>query len=339
VTVQVIASFSLAVVLFVASTPGAIDNLTAGTFTTLLVAMTMLLKPLKQLTTVNSELQRGMAACTSIFDMLDQDVERDTGRQTLKQSKGELSFKNVTFSYADKDTPAIKNVSFDVAAGSTLALVGRSGSGKSTISNLLTRFYDLDTTEINDEEGIFIDGHAVKDIQLKDLRHQFALVSQNVTLFNDTIANNIAYGADKSVSRESIEIAAAAAHVIEFAEALENGLDTVIGENGASLSGGQRQRIAIARAILRDAPILILDEATSALDTESERLIQDALDELQKNRTSLVVAHRLSTIENADMILVVEQGEIVERGSHKTLIEQNGMYAQLHKIQFGEAAQ
>ena len=338
VTVQVIASVALAVVLFIASTPGAIENLTAGTFTSLLIAMTTLLKPLKQLTTVNSELQRGMAACVSIFEMLDHEIERDTGAKKLKHVDGKLSFKEVTFNYVGKEKPAIKNISFDVPAGSSVALVGRSGSGKSTISNLLTRFYDLDSTNTGDGKGIYIDGHEVRDIQLKDLRRQFALVSQSVTLFNDTIANNIAYGADEQVSRERIEAAARAAHVIEFAEKLEGGLDTEIGENGASLSGGQRQRIAIARAILRDAPILILDEATSALDTESERLIQDALEELQKNRTSIVVAHRLSTIEDADMILVIEQGEIVESGDHKTLIEKEGMYAQLHKIQFGEMA-
>jgi subfamily B ATP-binding cassette protein MsbA len=338
VTVQVIASVALAVVLFIASTPGAIENLTAGTFTSLLIAMTTLLKPLKQLTTVNSELQRGMAACVSIFEMLDHEIERDTGAKKLKHVDGKLSFKEVTFNYVGKEKPAIKNISFDVPAGSSVALVGRSGSGKSTISNLLTRFYDLDSTNTGDGKGIYIDGHEVRDIQLKDLRRQFALVSQSVTLFNDTIANNIAYGANEQVSRERIEAAARAAHVIEFAEKLEGGLDTEIGENGASLSGGQRQRIAIARAILRDAPILILDEATSALDTESERLIQDALEELQKNRTSIVVAHRLSTIEDADMILVIEQGEIVESGDHKTLIEKEGMYAQLHKIQFGEMA-
>jgi subfamily B ATP-binding cassette protein MsbA len=338
VTVQVIASVALAVVLFIASTPGAIENLTAGTFTSLLIAMTTLLKPLKQLTTVNSELQRGMAACVSIFEMLDHEIERDTGAKKLKHVDGKLSFKEVTFNYVGKEKPAIKNISFDVPAGSSVALVGRSGSGKSTISNLLTRFYDLDSANTGDGKGIYIDGHEVRDIQLKDLRRQFALVSQSVTLFNDTIANNIAYGADEQVSRERIEAAARAAHVIEFAEKLEGGLDTEIGENGASLSGGQRQRIAIARAILRDAPILILDEATSALDTESERLIQDALEELQKNRTSIVVAHRLSTIEDADMILVIEQGEIVESGDHKTLIEKEGMYAQLHKIQFGEMA-
>jgi subfamily B ATP-binding cassette protein MsbA len=338
VTVQVIASVALAVVLFIASTPGAIENLTAGTFTSLLIAMTTLLKPLKQLTTVNSELQRGMAACVSIFEMLDHEIERDTGAKKLKHVDGKLSFKEVTFNYVGKEKPAIKNISFDVPAGSSVALVGRSGSGKSTISNLLTRFYDLDSANTGDGKGIYIDGHEVRDVQLKDLRKQFALVSQSVTLFNDTIANNIAYGANEQVSRERIEAAARAAHVIEFAEKLEGGLDTEIGENGASLSGGQRQRIAIARAILRDAPILILDEATSALDTESERLIQDALEELQKNRTSIVVAHRLSTIEDADMILVIEQGEIVESGDHKTLIEKEGMYAQLHKIQFGEMA-
>ncbi|TDF42033.1 lipid A export permease/ATP-binding protein MsbA [Alteromonadaceae bacterium M269] len=336
VTVQIIASIALAVVLFVASMPGAIENLTAGTFIALLVAMTTLLKPIKQLTTVNSELQRGMAACASIFETLDKDIEADNGKIVLKRSEGKLRFDDVTFTYEGKDQPAINGVSFEVSAGSSIALVGRSGSGKSTISNLLTRFYDLDVKGIKDGKGIYIDDLPIQDIKLKDLRNQFALVSQNVTLFNDTIANNIAYGVNDSVSRKEIEEAAKVAHVIEFADELENGLDTEIGENGSSLSGGQRQRIAIARAILRDAPILILDEATSALDTESERLIQDALDTLQQDRTSLVVAHRLSTIENADTILVVEQGEVVERGNHQSLIEQDGMYAQLHKIQFGE---
>lgn len=220
--------------------------------------------------------------------------------------------------------------SFDLPAGKTLALVGRSGSGKSTIANLFTRFYDVDSGTIE------LDGHNIEDIKLTNLRQHFALVSQNVHLFNDTIANNIAYATDGQYSREQIEHAATLAHAMEFINNLDDGLDTVIGENGASLSGGQRQRIAIARALLRDAPVLILDEATSALDTESERAIQSALDELQKDKTVLVIAHRLSTIEEADEILVVDEGEIIERGDHKTLILHQGAYAQLHKIQFGD---
>ena len=221
-------------------------------------------------------------------------------------------------------------MSFIANPGQSIALVGRSGSGKSTISSLLTRFY------VPQEGEIRLDDTALNDIDLKDLRAQFAVVSQNVTLFNDTIANNIAYGARQNVSRKDIENAAKMAHVEEFLSNLPDGLDTIIGENGLMLSGGQRQRIAIARAILAEAPILILDEATSALDTESERLIQDALETLQKRCTSIVVAHRLSTIENADCIMVVEQGRIIEKGKHNELLEKGGHYAQLHALQFGE---
>ncbi len=332
-SVQVIASIALATVLYVASIPGFVENLTAGVFTTIVVAMTTLLKPLKQLTTINSEFQRGMAACVSIFDVLDQEIEQDTGKQKLGRAKGAIGFNSVTFSYPGKETPALKNISFNVEPGKSCALVGRSGSGKSTISSLLTRFY-------NSQEGkVTLDGVELQDIELRDLRRQFALVSQHVTLFNDTISNNIAYGSGDSVTQAQISQAAKIAHVQEFVDLLPDGMDTMIGENGFSLSGGQRQRIAIARAILLDAPVLILDEATSALDTESERLIQDALEKLQKNRTSIVVAHRLSTIENADQILVIEQGEILEQGDHASLLEKDGAYAQLHKLQFGEGQQ
>lgn len=326
-SVQIIASVALAAVLFVASIPDFIENLSAGVFTTVVIAMTTLLKPLKQLTTVNSVFQRGMAACISVFDVLDQEIEKDSGTIAMQRAKGKITFQDVTFTYPTKDEPTLKNINFELQAGQTYALVGRSGGGKSTISSLLTRFY-------NCQQGqILLDDVPLQDIVLKDLRHQFALVSQHVTLFNDSIANNIAYGSEHKVTREQIEHAAKTAHVSEFAAQYADGLDTVIGENGLMLSGGQRQRIAIARAILLDAPILILDEATSALDTEGERIIRDALNELQKNRTSIVVAHRLSTIENADQILVIDQGEIIERGNHKTLINQQGAYAQL---QFGE---
>jgi subfamily B ATP-binding cassette protein MsbA len=326
-SVQIIASVALAAVLFVASIPDFIENLTAGVFTTVVIAMTTLLKPLKQLTTVNSVFQRGMAACISVFEVLDNEIEKDTGIQKLQRAKGSLSFDSVTFTYPTKDEPTLKNVSFDIAPGQMFALVGRSGGGKSTISSLLTRFYNCQQGQIS------LDGIPLQDIVLKDLRRQFALVSQHVTLFNDTIANNIAYGSEHKVNREQIESAAKAAHVAEFAAQYPDGLDTMIGENGLMLSGGQRQRIAIARAILLDAPILILDEATSALDTEGERIIRDALNELQKNRTSIVVAHRLSTIEKADQILVIDQGEIIERGTHNELLAKQGAYAHL---QFGE---
>ena len=331
-TIQVIASMALAVVLFISSVPGMVENLTAGVFTSVVVSMTMLLKPLKQLTTVNSEFQKGMAACESIFEILDKQEEENSGLLKPQRVAGNIAFNNVTFAYDPNGEDVLKDISFDVKKGQTLALVGRSGSGKSTISNLLTRFYQPQSGEI------LLDDLPLSQIELRALRNQFAVVSQQVTLFNDTIANNIAYGMENKVSRAQIEEAARVAHVLEFACALENGLDTMVGENGLMLSGGQRQRIAIARAVLKDAPVLILDEATSALDTESERFIQEALDTLQKNRTSIVVAHRLSTIENADQILVIDKGQIMEQGQHKTLLEKGGMYAQLHRMQFTEGA-
>jgi subfamily B ATP-binding cassette protein MsbA len=326
-SIQIIASVALAVVLYIASFPDWVDSLTPGVFVSVVVFMTMLLKPLKQLTTVNSEFQKGMAACVSIFEVLDEQIEQDKGQQVLSDVKGKIEFKQVTFSYPNKTEPALVDLSFSVAPGQTLALVGRSGSGKSTISSLLTRFYN------NQQGSILLDDVLLQDIPLTELRKQFALVSQHVVLFNDTIANNIAYGSAHKVSKEQILQAAKTAHVLEFLEQLPDGLDTVVGENGFMLSGGQRQRLAIARALLLDAPI---HEATSALDTESERLIQDALDTLQQNRTSIVVAHRLSTIENADQILVIDNGQILEQGDHHTLLEKGGAYAQLHNLQFGE---
>lgn len=328
--IQMIASLALVAVLFLASFDEVREQLTAGTFTVIFSAMFSLMRPLKALTGVTADFQRGMAASQTLFNLMDLDTERDNGTKEITRAKGELSVKDVTFTYEGSEKPALRNISFDLPAGKTLALVGRSGSGKSTIANLFTRFYDVDSGTIE------LDGHNIEDIKLTNLRQHFALVSQNVHLFNDTIANNIAYATDGQYSREQIEHAATLAHAMEFINNLDDGLDTVIGENGASLSGGQRQRIAIARALLRDAPVLILDEATSALDTESERAIQSALDELQKDKTVLVIAHRLSTIEEADEILVVDEGEIIERGDHKTLIEHQGAYAQLHKIQFGD---
>ncbi|MCL9774673.1 lipid A ABC transporter ATP-binding protein/permease MsbA [Vibrio methylphosphonaticus] len=328
--IQMIASLALVSVLYLASFDSVRSELTPGTFTVIFSAMFSLMRPLKALTGVTAEFQRGMAASQTLFALIDLDTEKDNGTTELKAVKGDIRVNDITFTYQGTEKPALRNVSFDLPAGKTIALVGRSGSGKSTIANLFTRFYDVDSGHIA------LDGHKIDDIKLTNLRQHFALVSQNVHLFNDTIANNIAYAAQRKYSREEIEHAAKQAHAMEFIDGLEQGLDTVIGENGASLSGGQRQRIAIARALLRDAPVLILDEATSALDTESERAIQSALDELQKDKTVLVIAHRLSTIEEADEILVVDEGEIIERGNHATLIEHQGAYAQLHRIQFGD---
>ncbi|TEA27937.1 ATP-binding cassette domain-containing protein, partial [Candidatus Schmidhempelia bombi] len=266
----------------------------------------------------------------TLFQLLDSPVEQDHGTIEINRAKGDIEFKHVTFTYPNRDFPALSDVNFSIEAGKTIALVGRSGSGKSTIASLLTRFYDIEQGEI------ILDGHNLKEYTLRSLRNQIGLVSQNVHLFHDTIANNITYGRPNQYSREQIENAARLAHAMDFIEKMENGLDTIIGENGVLLSGGQRQRIAIARALLRDNPILILDEATSALDTESERTIQSALEELQKSRTAIVIAHRLSTIEKADEILVIDDGKILERGNHQTLLAKNGAYTQLYQMQFGK---
>lgn len=328
--IQLIASLALAFVLYAASFPSVMDTLTAGTITVVFSSMIALMRPLKSLTNVNAQFQRGMAACQTLFTILDSEQEVDNGKLEIDRARGDIQFKDVTFCYPGREVPALRNITMDLPAGKTVALVGRSGSGKSTIASLLTRFYDIQSGEIT------LDGHDLSEYTLQSLRNQVALVSQNVHLFNDTIANNIAYARESQYSCEEIEKVAKMAHAMDFISKMENGLDTVIGENGVLLSGGQRQRIAIARALLRDCPVLILDEATSALDTESERAIQSALDELQKNRTSLVIAHRLSTIEKADQIVVVEDGRIIERGSHQELLESRGAYAQLHNMQFGQ---
>ncbi|MFA0078513.1 lipid A ABC transporter ATP-binding protein/permease MsbA [Vibrio artabrorum] len=326
--IQMIASIAIVIVLYLASVDSIKAELTAGTFTVVFSAMFGLLRPLKSLTNVTSEFQRGMAASTTLFGLMDLDTEQNKGTLKPKTVSGDVAVKDVTFTYQGTEKPALNQVSFNIPRGKTVALVGRSGSGKSTIANLFTRFYDVDSGSIE------LDGHDIRDYELRNLREHFALVSQNVHLFNDTVANNIAYAAEEKYSREQIEHAAKLAHATEFIEGMENGIDTIVGENGASLSGGQRQRIAIARALLREAPVLILDEATSALDTESERAIQSALEVLQKDKTVLVIAHRLSTIEQADEILVVDDGRIIERGAHDELIKRDGAYAQLHRIQF-----
>jgi len=331
--IQIIASFALAFVFYAVNSETLRDSISAGSFVSVITYMTMLLRPLKMITNVNSEFQKGMAACVSIFSVLDQETEKDIGTNSLIKSQGKIDFNQVNFAYnyqpnSDEQPKwALQDISFSLNPGETLALVGRSGSGKSTASAILLRFYDASQGEV------LIDGVNIEHYHLKDLRHQFAYVSQQVVLFNDTLANNIAYG-NPNASREDIMSAAKSAHVMEFAQSMAQGLDTNIGENGSLLSGGQRQRVAIARALLCDAPFLILDEATSALDTESERHIQDALKTLQENRTAIIIAHRLSTIENADKIIVMDQGKIVEQGNHQSLLEQQGAYAQLHRFQF-----
>lgn len=326
--VQAVAASGLAVVLYIASFPSIMEQLTAGTFTVIVTSMMMLQQPIKQLTQLNTNFQRGMAACTSIFALLDHPTEQDSGSIDVARVKGQISFEHVTFKYPTKDEAVLKDISFDVPAGKTIALVGRSGSGKTTIASLLPRFYGIQ------DGNIRIDGESIDEYKLSALRRQFSMVSQNVHLFSGTIAENIAY-AYENATTEQIEQAAEMANVMEFANELSNGLDTVIGERGLMLSGGQRQRVAIARALLRDAPILVLDEATSALDTASERKIQEAIERVCQDRTAIVIAHRLSTIENADEILVIDEGHLVERGSHKQLIEEQGAYYRLYQMQFG----
>jgi len=332
--IQIIASFALAFVLYVANTPEMKASISPGVFIGIISYMTMLLRPLKLLTNVNSEFQKGMAACSSIFSVLDQKVEKDFGTKVVNRVHGKIDFKKVSFCYKKENSDqenqnALTDFSFSAMPGETIAFVGRSGSGKSTMTSLLLRFYSVSQGEV------CIDDENIEHYKLNDLRKQFAYVSQQVVLFNDTITNNIAYGNPKA-SQAEIVAAAKSAHVLEFTNNFPDGLETHVGENGSMLSGGQRQRIAIARALLCDAPILILDEATSALDTESERHIQDALHILQKNRTSIVIAHRLSTIENADKIIVLEQGQLVEQGDHHTLLAKGGAYAQLHSYQFSQ---
>lgn len=329
--IMIIGSFALAFVLYAASLDSMKLDLTAGTFAAILGAMLAMLQPIKNLTRVNAEFQRGIAACTTVFELLDTTPEADPGQHQVERVKGHLRFDKVTFSYPDQARAALSGIDFEVKPGKTVALVGRSGSGKSTMASLITRFYTGLT-----EGDIRLDDVSIYDYSLKSLRSQVALVSQQVTLFNDSIANNISYAYPGEVTREQVIKAATLAHAMEFIEQLPDGLDTQIGENGVLLSGGQRQRIAIARAMLRDAPVLILDEATSALDTESEKAIQKGLDNLRHNRTSIVIAHRLSTIESADEILVIDQGRIIERGTHQSLIGQKGVYAGLHQMQFGE---
>jgi subfamily B ATP-binding cassette protein MsbA len=292
--------------------------------------MVATIPPLKRLTAVQTQMQKGIAAADSVFRVIDAEKEVDTGTYSVKRVKGEIEFKNVSFQYESSERPVLHQVSFHVPKGSITALVGRSGSGKTTLAGLIPRFYEYS------DGHILLDGHELADYHLNDLRQQISLVSQDVVLFNDTVAGNIAYGGLSGASREEIIKAAESAHAMEFILNLPDGLDTIVGENGTLLSGGQRQRIAIARALLKDAPVLILDEATSALDSASERVIQEALDEVMKHRTTIVIAHRLSTIENADQVVVLDEGRVLEQGTHQGLLDQGGAYARLYHIQFGE---
>lgn len=330
--IQILAASSMAVILAVIAMPSMINSISSGTFVALISSMMLMLRPLKQIANVNSDLQRGVAAAQSVFEILDTELEKDQGTVALTRAKGHIEVKNLTFTYPLKEEAVLHNMSLSIAAGQSVAFVGRSGSGKSTLSNLLPRYYD-----IADPEAICLDGLPLPNYTLKDLRNQFALVSQQVVLFNDTIRNNICYGQTKPIDDETLIEIAKKAHVWEFVKDLPDGLDTMVGENGVMMSGGQRQRIAIARAIVKDAPILILDEATSALDTESEKLIQLALEDLMKNKTSIVIAHRLSTIEAVDCIYVIDNGRVLEHGNHQTLLAKDGAYASLVKMQVGES--
>jgi subfamily B ATP-binding cassette protein MsbA len=327
--VQMVAALALAVVVYLATLQSNADEVTVGGFVSFIMAMLMLTAPLKRLTGVSEYLQRGLAAAESVFALLDTESEVDHGTQQIGRVRGELHFDGVQFAYAQDARPALQNIALDIRAGENVALVGASGSGKTTLANLVPRFYTPTAGRI------MLDGYDITTLTLASLRANIALVSQEVVLFNDTLAANIAYGQMREVSEAEIIAAATAAHAMEFIREWPEGLNTLVGERGVKLSGGQRQRIAIARAILKDAPILILDEATSALDSESERHVQAALETLMQGRTTLVIAHRLSTIEKADRIVVMQKGEIAEIGTHAELIAHDGTYAQLHRIQFG----
>ena len=326
--VQMIAAVALSVIIYIAIQQSKSGELTVGAFLSFVTAMLMLTAPIKRLTGVSEYMQRGLAASESIFELLDSESEIDTGKTELGRATGRLAFENVEFSYQADGRQALHNIKLEIPAGQTVALVGASGSGKSTLANLVPRFY------LPSGGRITLDGHDLAELSLSSLRANIALVSQEVVLFNDTVAANIAYGQMRAVPESEIMAAAKAAHALEFINDMPQGFNTLIGEKGVRLSGGQRQRIAIARAILKNAPILILDEATSALDSESERHVQAALETLMQGRTTLLIAHRLSTIEKADRIVVLQNGRIVEIGSHAELLVQNGVYAQLHRIQF-----
>jgi subfamily B ATP-binding cassette protein MsbA len=327
---QVVFGVGIAMVIYMAGLQSIEGILSPGQFISFFSAMMLMLQPVRRITNVNATLQRGVAGADSLFTIMDEKDEEDSGTVEVERVRGEVRFDAVRFSYGDEDGTVIDNVSVSIGAGKTLAIVGHSGSGKSTLANLLPRFYELDSGDI------LIDDVSIRDYTLNSLRNNISLVSQDVVLFNDTIRNNLAYGQLKSRSDKELMAAAEAAHVLDFVDDLSDGLETMVGDRGVLLSGGQRQRIAIGRALLKNAPVLILDEATSALDTRSERRIQEALNVLMKDRTTLVIAHRLSTVEKADQIIVLDAGKIVESGTHAELVAEGGHYAALYRMQFSE---
>ena len=330
--VQVLAAAALAVILVVAGNEAMAGRMNAGSFVSVMMAMMALIPSLKRITNIQSAVQKGIAASERLFAVLDEPDEADTGRTPLQRARGEIEFVGVGVQYDSQVTPALQDISFRAAPGTVTAIVGRSGSGKSTLIRLLPRFYEPSAGQV------LLDGRPISDYRLEDLRRQIALVGQQVMLFDGSIADNISYGHDRP-DEAAIEQAADAANASEFINRLPQAMATPIGENGGLLSGGQRQRVAIARAMLKNAPILILDEATAALDNESERLVQDALNHLIPDRTTLVIAHRLSTIEHADQVLVLDQGRLVEQGTHAQLLAQGGLYSHLHRMQFREEAE
>ena len=331
--IQLIIAIALAGVIYVATMDGVIETIDVGTFMSFFIAMMMLFAPMKRLTNINVDIQKGIAAAVSIFDLLDQSLEKDSGEKDLTSVTGDIEYKNVSFEYETSHQRILENINLHIKHGQTVAFVGRSGSGKTTLVNLLPRFYEIN------EGSIEIDQHDCRDYKLESLRRHIAYVGQETIIFSASLRDNIAYGFMQNASDEEVVQAATAAHAMEFINKLPDGLNTIVGEGGLQLSGGQRQRIAIARALLRNAPVLILDEATSALDSESERHIQAALEALVKNRTTLVIAHRLSTIENADSIVVMDSGKIVEQGTHAELISKiDGHYYSLHQLQFNDSA-
>ncbi|HUL41453.1 MAG TPA: lipid A export permease/ATP-binding protein MsbA [Burkholderiales bacterium] len=326
--VQLIAALALALIVYWATLQSAADETTVGGFVSFIISMLMLIAPLKRLTEVNAYLQRGLAAAESVFGLLEQQGEPDEGSIVLARPRGEIRFENVSFTYGDPERLALKDVTLSIQPGETLALVGASGGGKTTFVNLVPRFYHPTRGRI------LLDGHDLETLKLSSLRDNIALVSQDVMLFNDSVGANIAYGVMGTATQADIVNAATAAHAMEFISELAEGLNTLVGENGVKLSAGQRQRLAIARALLKNAPVLILDEATSALDSESERHVQAALDVLMRGRTTIVIAHRLSTVEKANRIVVLEKGSIAEIGNHQELLGRRGAYAKFYDIQF-----